>query len=70
MTAVLRLKITPNAPANAVLGETGGVIRLKIQARLWTAKPMRPGGVSGRSAPWTQSCREPPGRLQKSAKAG
>ena len=32
MTAVLRLKITPNAPANAVLGETGGVIRLKIQA--------------------------------------
>ena len=32
MTAVLRLKITPNAPANAVLGETDGVIRLKLQA--------------------------------------
>jgi uncharacterized protein (TIGR00251 family) len=32
MTAVLRLKIAPNAPANAVLGETEGVIRLKIQA--------------------------------------
>jgi uncharacterized protein (TIGR00251 family) len=32
MTAVLRLKITPNAPGNAVLGETGGVIRLKIRA--------------------------------------
>jgi uncharacterized protein len=32
MSAVLRLKITPNAPANAVLGETDGVIRLKIQA--------------------------------------
>jgi uncharacterized protein YggU (UPF0235/DUF167 family) len=29
---VVRLKITPNAPANAVLGETNGVIRLKIQA--------------------------------------
>jgi len=32
MTALLRLKITPNATANAVLGETGGVIRLKLQA--------------------------------------
>ena len=32
MTALLRLKITPNAPANAVLGETGGVIRIKLQA--------------------------------------
>jgi uncharacterized protein (TIGR00251 family) len=32
MKAVLRLKIAPNAPANAVLGETDGVIRLKIQA--------------------------------------
>jgi uncharacterized protein (TIGR00251 family) len=32
MTALLRLKITPNAPANAVLGETDGVIRLKLQA--------------------------------------
>jgi uncharacterized protein (TIGR00251 family) len=32
MTASLRFKITPNAPANAVLGETDGVIRLKIQA--------------------------------------
>jgi uncharacterized protein (TIGR00251 family) len=32
MTAVLRLKVTPNAPANAVLGETDGVIGLKIQA--------------------------------------
>ena len=32
MTALLRLKITPNAPANAMLGETGGVIRLKLQA--------------------------------------
>ena len=32
MTALLRLKITPNAPTNAVLGETDGVIRLKLQA--------------------------------------
>ena len=32
MAALLRLKITPNAPANAVLGETDGVIRLKLQA--------------------------------------
>jgi len=32
MTALLRLKITPNAPANAVQGETDGVIRLKLQA--------------------------------------
>ena len=32
MTVLLRLKITPNAPANAVLGETGGVIRIKLQA--------------------------------------
>ena len=32
MTALLRLKITPNATANAVLGETGGVISLKLQA--------------------------------------
>jgi uncharacterized protein (TIGR00251 family) len=32
MNAMLRLKITPNAPANAVLGEIDGVIRLKIQA--------------------------------------
>ena len=32
MAALLDLKITPNAPANAVLGETGGVIRLKLQA--------------------------------------
>jgi uncharacterized protein YggU (UPF0235/DUF167 family) len=32
MIALLRLKITPNAPANAVLGETDGVIRLKLQA--------------------------------------
>ena len=32
MTAFLRLKITPNAPTNAVLGETDGVIRLKLQA--------------------------------------
>jgi uncharacterized protein YggU (UPF0235/DUF167 family) len=32
MTALLRLKITPNAPANAVQGECGGVIRLKLQA--------------------------------------
>jgi uncharacterized protein (TIGR00251 family) len=32
MTALLRLKITPNALANAVLGETDGVIRLKLQA--------------------------------------
>jgi uncharacterized protein (TIGR00251 family) len=32
MTAVLHLKITPNASTNAVLGETDGVIRLKIQA--------------------------------------
>jgi len=33
MTALLRLKIMPNAPANAVLGESGGVIRLKLQAQ-------------------------------------
>ena len=32
MTALLRLKVTPNAPANAVLGESDGVIRLKLQA--------------------------------------
>jgi uncharacterized protein len=32
MTALLCFKVTPNAPANAVLGETDGVIRLKIQA--------------------------------------
>ena len=32
MTALLRLKITPNAPANAVLGETEEVIRLKLRA--------------------------------------
>jgi uncharacterized protein YggU (UPF0235/DUF167 family) len=32
MTAFLRLKITPNAPANAVLEGTDGVIRLKLQA--------------------------------------
>ena len=32
MAALLDLKITPNATANAVLGETGGVIRLKLQA--------------------------------------
>ena len=32
MAALLDLKITPNAPANAVLGETGGVIRIKLQA--------------------------------------
>ena len=32
MTALLRLKITPNAPANAVLGETDGLIRLKLHA--------------------------------------
>jgi uncharacterized protein (TIGR00251 family) len=32
MTALLRLKITPNAHANAVLGESDGVIRLKLQA--------------------------------------
>src|SRR5215472_8422854 len=32
MTALLRLKITPNTPANAVLGEADGVIRLKLQA--------------------------------------
>ena len=32
MTALLRLKITPSAPANAVLGETDGVMRLKLQA--------------------------------------
>jgi uncharacterized protein len=32
MNAMLRLKITPNAPANAVLDEIDGVIRLKIQA--------------------------------------
>jgi uncharacterized protein len=32
MTALLRLKITPTAPANAVLGESDGVIRLKLQA--------------------------------------
>jgi uncharacterized protein (TIGR00251 family) len=32
MTALLRLKITPNAPANAVLEQTDGVIRLKLQA--------------------------------------
>ena len=31
MTALLRLKITPNARANRVLGETDGVIRLKLQ---------------------------------------
>jgi uncharacterized protein (TIGR00251 family) len=32
MTALLRLKITPNAPTNVVLGESNGVIRLKLQA--------------------------------------
>jgi hypothetical protein len=32
MAALLRLKITPNAPASAVTGETDGVIRLKLQA--------------------------------------
>jgi uncharacterized protein len=32
MTALLRLKITSSAPANVVLGETDGVIRLKLQA--------------------------------------
>jgi uncharacterized protein len=32
MTALLRLKVTPNAPVNAVLGESDGVIRLKLQA--------------------------------------
>lgn len=32
MTALLRLKVTPNAPVNAVLGEADGVIRLKLRA--------------------------------------
>jgi uncharacterized protein (TIGR00251 family) len=32
MTAALRLKITPNARANAVLGESNGVICIKLQA--------------------------------------
>jgi uncharacterized protein (TIGR00251 family) len=32
MNALLRLKITSNAPANAVLGEIDGVIRLKLRA--------------------------------------
>jgi uncharacterized protein (TIGR00251 family) len=32
MTASLRLKITPNARADAVLGESGGVICVKLRA--------------------------------------
>ena len=42
MAALLRLKITPNAPANAVLGETDGVIRVKLQAPAVEGKAMQP----------------------------
>lgn len=35
---MLRLKVTPDAPGNAVLGEADGVIRLKLRAPAVDAK--------------------------------
>ena len=51
MTALLGLKFTPNAPANAVLEQTDGVIRLKLQAPAVEGKANAgPCSVSGRNA--------------------
>jgi hypothetical protein len=48
-------KIAPHAPANAVLGETDGVIRLKFQTPGRGGQSQcGPGGVSGRNAAETK----------------
>ena len=71
MTALLRLKITPNATANAVLGETGGVIRLKLQAPAVEGKANAALiAFLAETLRMPQSRRKPQRRPEKPAEAG